>query len=650
MKIFGGLIASIALFASALAHGADEVASLSLEDLLKVEVEGASRYLQPLSEAPSSVGVVTANDIRQFGFRNLADALQSQSGVYQSYDRAYTYLGVRGFGRPGDYNSRVLLMVDGGRRNDVLYDQAMLGNESPVELDWVKRIEFVPGPASSIYGGNALFGIVNAILWSGADVNGSRVAVEAGSGGMGRAGLLAGQLTDAGVDWITGLSVYRRRGDDQYFREFDAPGVGDGVARGLDGERNVKFFAKAGRDGWQASINLASRSKDVPTAYYGTVFNAPGNFVRDRSATVDLSHAATLVADWSHIGRAYLGYYAYDADYPYVGVANRDESRANWWGVDYRATYTGLRAHKLILGAEYRRDGRVLQRNFDVEPPAMRLDNSQSGSVRGIFVQDEWRMTRQWLLNLGLRADRYSVGGEIISPRAALIFRPASSATIKLMAGSAFRPPNAYERYYGDGITSKSSPDLEPEYIRTRELAADYALSPALRLKAAHYRYTIRGLIDQTPDPVDGLLIYRNQAPMQAHGWQLELETVLSTGWRARGGLSWQSVEQAGGVPSNMPRRLGKLMVDGPLPGFAWTIGVNLQGVGARNSLAASVPGYVTGNLVMRQARPERQGVWSMAFYNLGNLRFLDPGAREHSEDALPQDGRQLRVRWEIGF
>lgn len=650
VKLFVRLMGSLALAVSAHAHSAEDVAGLSLEDLLKVEVEGASRYLQPLAEAPSSVGVVTAADIKQFGFRDLAEALQSLGGVHQSYDRAYTYLGVRGFGRPGDYNSRILLLVDGGRRNDVLYDQAMVGNEAPVELDWVKRIEFVPGPASSIYGGNALFGIVNTILWSGADLDGSRVTFDAGSGGMARAGVLSGQLTATGIDWVAGLSAYRRRGDDLYFGEYDIPGVSDGVARGLDGEHSMKFFAKASRGGWQASINLASRNKDVPTAYYGTVFNSPGNFARDRSANLDLSHAATLSADWSHVARAYLGYYSYDADYPYVGIVNRDQARAEWWGVDYRATYAGFRDHKLILGAEYRRDGRVLQRNLDVAPLAIRLDNNQSGDTRGIFVQDEWRLSRQWLLNLGLRNDRYSVGEGASSPRVALIFRPASAATVKLMVGRAFRPPNAYERYYGDNITSKANPDLTPEHIRTRELAADYAVSPSLRLKAAHYRYTISDLIDQVVDPADGLLIYRNQTSMQAHGWQLEMETVRSGGWRARANMSWQSVEQAGGVPTNMPHHLGNLLVDGPVPGFNWTVGVNLQGVGRRNSLVAGVPGYVTGNLVLRQARPERQGVWSLALYNVGDRRYLDPGAREHAEDALPQDGRQLRVRWEIGF
>ena len=638
------------LFIAATAQGAEDLSTLSLEDLLKVEVEGASRYLQPLSEAPSTVSIVTADDVRRFGFRTLADALQSTRGVYTSYDRAYTYLGVRGFNRPGDYNSRVLLLVDGARRNDVIYDQAMVGNESPIEIDWVKRLEFVRGPSSAIYGGNALFGIANAVLWSGADLNGSRVAFDAGSGAMAHASVLSGRRTESGTDWVAGLSVYRRRGDDLYFREFDVPGVSDGVARGLDGEHYGKFFAKVSRDGWQASANLAARSKDVPTAYFGTAFNAQDNFVRDRSANFDLSRAAVLAPNWSYVARAHLGFYTYDADYPYVGVVNRDESAARWWGAEYRATYTGIRDHKLLLGAEYRRDARIEQRNFDIEPRVMRLDDNRSGDTRGVFVQDEWRMDSRWILNLGLRADRQSVTQAITSPRAALIFRPVSAATVKLMAGQAFRAPNAYERYYGDGTTSKPSADLKPERILTRELAVDYAVSPALRLGAGYHRYTIRDLIDQVIDPVDGLQVFRNQEPMQAHGWEFEADRVLAGGWRTRGSLSWQQVEQAHGVPSNMPRRLGKLLVDGPLLGTGWTLGLNLQGVDRRRTLAGGVPGYVTGNLVLRQGRSERQGIWSVALYNVGGAHYFDPGAREHLQDALAQDGRQLRVRWEIGF
>ena len=97
-------------------------------------VFGASKYEQKTSEAPAWVTLVTAEEIEAYGYRTLADILRSVPGFYATYDRNYSYLGVRGFLRPGDYNSRVLLLVDGHRTNDNIYDSTFYGNEALVEI------------------------------------------------------------------------------------------------------------------------------------------------------------------------------------------------------------------------------------------------------------------------------------------------------------------------------------------------------------------------------------------------------------------------------------------------------------------------------------------------------------------------------------
>ena len=70
-------------------------------------------------------------------------------GFLVTNDHNYAYAGVRGFARTGDYNARILLLVDGHRTNDTTYDQAFLGNEGPVDLDLVERVEIVRGAGSS---------------------------------------------------------------------------------------------------------------------------------------------------------------------------------------------------------------------------------------------------------------------------------------------------------------------------------------------------------------------------------------------------------------------------------------------------------------------------------------------------------------------
>ncbi|MDP3513311.1 MAG: TonB-dependent receptor [Sulfuritalea sp.] len=642
-----GLIAACGVPAALLA--ADDVSGMKLEDLLGVEVQGASRYAQPLAEAPATATVVPAEDIRRFGFRDIGEALQSARGVYTSHDRGYTYLGVRGFSRPGDYNSRILLLVDGARSNDPIYDQAMIGNEAPVDIDWIKRLEFVPGPSSASYGGNALFGIVNAVLWTGADLNGSRVSLDASDGRGRRASLLSGGRSAAGLDWVAGVSTYRRDGDDLYFAEYDAPGVGDGVAHQLDGERYLKAMFKGSWENWRGSATFSRRRKDVPTAYYGTVFDAPGNFVQETQYHVDLAHASTLADALDQQLRVHFGRYAFDGEYPFPAT-NRDEARADWWSGEWQLTWTGWRNHRLLAGIEARSYVRLEQRNFDLDPRIDYIDDRHRGRTAGLFVQDEWRIAPGWLANLGLRVDSQNTARSIASPRAALIWHPRDDITVKLMGGRAFRAPNDYERHYGDsGATQKGNPDLKPERIRTRELALDYTPTPRLRLGVGHYQNVLRDLIDQETDPADGLLVFRNRDQLSARGWETDFETLLEGGWRVRGSLAWQSITQPGGEAVNSPRRLGKLLVDGPLTALGATLGINLQAVGPRRSLQGSVAGYVTGNLVLRQAQQRRHGQWSLGIYNLGDTRYRDPlGPEVAPIDSLERDGRQWRLRWEL--
>ena len=169
------------------AYAQADMVDLPLEQLMQMQVTTASRYAQTALEAPAAVSVVTAEDIRLLGYRSLAEVLASMRGLYVSYDRAYHYLGTRGFATPGDYNTRVLLLVNGVRLNDNLYDQANIGTDFPIDLDLIERVEFVSGPGSAVYGANAFFGVVNVITRDGHQLPGAP-----GGGGSGQPGQCQG--------------------------------------------------------------------------------------------------------------------------------------------------------------------------------------------------------------------------------------------------------------------------------------------------------------------------------------------------------------------------------------------------------------------------------------------------------------------------
>jgi len=128
--ILGGFVAANFVWANEIAAPqASELAAL-----LAVEVESASRHAQSLLDAPAAVSVLPAEDLARYGFRSLGEALASLRGVQLNDEYDSQYLGVRGLMRPGDYNTCLLLLQDGVRRNNPLYDTAAIGSEAPIEL------------------------------------------------------------------------------------------------------------------------------------------------------------------------------------------------------------------------------------------------------------------------------------------------------------------------------------------------------------------------------------------------------------------------------------------------------------------------------------------------------------------------------------
>ena len=244
---------------------------------MRIEVQrvfGASERMQPVTEAPSSVTIVTAAEIARHGYRTLADILRSVRGFYVSNDRNYSYVGVRGFARPGDYNTRVLLLVNGHRVNDNVYDQAAIGADFGIDVAMFDRVEVIRGPASSLYGTNAVFAVINVITRSGASLNGVSVDVDAGSLGTGMARVSGGKRFANGVDLALSGTLERSDGETRlFFPAFDQPETNDGVADDLDSERIGDVYGRLTAGNFALTAAFGRRRKDVPTASFGTIFN-----------------------------------------------------------------------------------------------------------------------------------------------------------------------------------------------------------------------------------------------------------------------------------------------------------------------------------------------------------------------------------------
>lgn len=651
-----GLLPALACAAPPGDGQAADLTALSIEELLAVEVYSASKFVQKTAEAPAAVTVITAADIKAYGYRSLADVLNGVRGLFVTNDRNYQYLGIRGFNRPGEYNSRILLLVDGYRLNDAIYDTASIGGEFFLDPDLIDRVEVVRGAGSSVYGSNAFFGVVNVVTRRPQDLDGWELAAAAGSSDGAGARASFGRQLENGAGVLLSVSGLASKGKDLYFPEFDAPATGDGIARGRDKESATRFYGRLTGGGFTATAAWSERVKAVPTAAFGSVFNDPRTQTNDAQALVDLGYQGRLGERSDVAARVFYGGYFYRAAFPWDQppvTVNKEDAAAEWWGAEARLV-AHLARHKLVGGVEYQDNYRQDMRNFDVAPHFSYLDERHRSSRSAVYVQDETTLGERFLLNAGLRYDHYSTAGGTFNPRLALIVDPKSATTLKFIYGTAFRAPNALELYYSSpSLGSKPSGALEPEEVSSFEFVAEYRPQPNFRLAASAYFNDVRHLISQGIDPADGLSVYRNLGQVHAKGAEFEAERAWPGGQRLRASYAWQITrdQDTGTELENSPRQLAKLNFALPVWGDALQAGVEVQYMSSRRTLAGGRAGaYTVANLTLLSRHLAKNLDVSLSAYNLFDRRYVDPGRPEHVQDVIAQDGRSFRLKLDFRF
>ena len=246
--------------------GIDQTPSTETALFLEIpSVYGAAKYDQKVNEAPAAVIIITAEQIRKYGYRTFAQILDSAPGLFTNNDRNYGYIGIRGFNRPGDYTSRVLLLIDNHRLNDAIYDQGGSGTEMPIDVDLIDRIEIIKGPGSSLYGTNAFFGVVNVITKRGRDIKGAEVSGEASSFNTYRSRLSYGNKFSNGVEMLVSGSF----SDSEGHRELSYPAfasTNSGIAKDADRDNLYCYTGKLSYADFTLTGGHQWRKKNVPTS------------------------------------------------------------------------------------------------------------------------------------------------------------------------------------------------------------------------------------------------------------------------------------------------------------------------------------------------------------------------------------------------
>lgn len=634
--------------------GAPALETTDLEALLNQPVYAASKFAQDAADAPAAITVLTAGDIRAYGWRTLADVLNGVRGVHLRYDRFYNYLGVRGLARPGDFSSRLLVLIDGMRVNDSIYGQAGPGREFPIDIALIARVEFIPGPGSALYGSNAVLGVVNIVTKSTAALEGGQVALEWGADASRSIVLTQGFDVGAGRGVVSARSE-TRPGRTQRYPEYDDPATGFGVAAAADRESDRKLYAKWTLGDFTAAGLLSERRKQIPTGAFDTAFPSRSTSGRDRYGFADLQWQHQVDPAQQLFARATLGQYDFLGTFDYgpaSGIQYLDQ-RGTWTDVEARWQYSGWRGHQLVLGAE-------VQHNL-VQRQRSRLDGPAGGaevaieaqSQRwGLFVNDEISLTPTVRAVIGARLDRQLNGETTVTPRLALLWDLKPGLVIKWLDGKAYREANAYESQYQDDF-ALANPGLRNETLRARELAVDWRVRPNLRLAGSAYQYRVSDLIEQQVNASSSLLIFNNVSAVKAQGMELEADYVGDSGWRLRANWSGQTAKaRPDGMPlSNSPRSLSKLFLSLPLPVLQARAGFEWQRVGQRQTVAGErLPAHSVSNMTLQFLPPASAASLSASVYNLFDKAYRDPGGPELRQDAVDQDGRQWRLQLALRY
>ena len=480
-------------------------------------VVAAEKTLTRVQDAPASISVISAEEIRGFGYTTLGEALRSVRGLYTTYGRDYETVGVRGFSTPGIYNSRVLVLSDGHVTNESSLGQGYVGHDFDADLSDVERIEVVRGPGSVLYGSAAFSAVVNVVHVTPA--TGAHASLGGHIGTLGEnAGHLSASLADE-TSWVWARVSGLDMAGDPIFADPRDP---TRTALNLDGERAAHgdFRARAGELTLLASYN--TRRKTLPTASFDTVFGAPGTVLRDERGFLEaqLAHVfpsgLALEARASYDGERYRGTWQYQGRA--AGLLGSDTSREDWVTAELRLRLPELAGHRLFAGAEVQDRFNVL---ITADVPAdtsglgaLHFDNAsgnpsrapRSELVLSAYAGDDFRISKRLLLDAAVRVDKFQDAfppgsdeqspAPIVNPRLALIANPYEGSTSKLMLGAAYRYPGFYERYFNDGGASQLAADhLRAERVLTAELEHTHAFSDETQLLVTAYLSELQHLI-----------------------------------------------------------------------------------------------------------------------------------------------------------
>ena len=457
--------------------------------------------------APSTVKVVTAEKIKKWGVRSVADILRRIGGVdVRKYGRGH-HIGPRGTATT-QYIINVLILINGVPANDPLFGDFDLGPDVPVEM--IKQVEVVSGPGSSLYGANAFAGVINLVTKKGSDIPQPEIRTEIGPDGFHEGTLLYSNQTMK-RSWMFGARGEFTDGRDRHavndndeFRDRD-------LWFTVTDEKAEFFGYTSNLDQGRPGNTLDSDLDD----HIGT----SNQYLRGTYKIKEKSNESLICNVYNNEKDGY-----FQSGDPASAKVPYDTNRL---GINVQGTRENMKNGTLVAGVEW------AGKKADWRD----IGGSVSSHESAFYVQQEVRTHNDWTLTIGGRLDHDSIFGSNFSPRFSALRRLGHQRTLRFSAGQAYRAPNFSEQYINADIgtaqvgpfvlplRSQGNQDLEPELMSTIEAAFSHNVSSSLR-------YDVNLFYNKTKDRIDRqisvpgafvLAVPVNQGRSVARGVELDI-------------------------------------------------------------------------------------------------------------------------------
>jgi outer membrane receptor protein involved in Fe transport len=643
------------------------------------EVTAASRRKEKVLDAPSSVSVISGQELRLFAYPTIAEALRGLPGVYAWDDRSYSSLGFRGISRLGSYGNRVLVLFDDHPSNDNWVGSSYVSYDARTDLSDVERIEVVRGPGSVLYGTNAFAGVVNVVTREPRASSRTEAGVSAVQDGVGR--VRARQDLALGKDAALWTSVALGRGEGREFR-FEDPATGEEVTTptSADGFESGTLQGRFTRKWLTAQWFAHTYEKHQPTGWFETLVGDERAKQRDSRAFLEVRAEPKVTDQLSSLTRAHVNYYRYEGTFPRdpaEGGVEEDDYKGSWAGLEQRFVFSPSEALDMTLGAEGQLHFQTEQRAFDDDGVFLEPDEPQEDLQVGAAYAMIDARSKHLHVSAGARLDAYSTFGTSLNPRVAFIGKPYEGGNTKLLGGKAFRAPSIYELFYNDGgYTQVASPDLEPENVLSVEFEHSHRLTPTVTASVGAFTTRTTDLIVTSGEGTmaDPIMYQNAAAPLATAGIEAMLRREWRQGWMLEAGYTrqvarflasdeladWLGFNKAPETRrvANVPGHVFSLKGAVPVIGRALMLGsrltiesgrydrYELDGEPEQNKTDA----FALWDIVL-SGYESRTGVrWNAGVYNAFDWQYELPVSSELSQTTIAQRGRTLLLSADVDF